>query len=201
MSANRPRTCQKSAAVFRQDTQTSLSSSKIPLLPIVVLSFLAVAGAHLAVTRRFDLPKFVGDRSEATFDLWSLQHFCAGILLGSILLRSKFLRLATMKELVIVALLIELGWEATELGMEAGLFGQAIANWKDGYEHWSNRLVGDPLMVALGAFVARRFSYAWKIVLLPAAIWLLINVLSPNTMSIQRLLFRSNRMREFSHPR
>jgi hypothetical protein len=189
MSANHPRTGQRSTSVFRPDGPTSPSISKIPLVPIVVLWFFAVAGAHFAVTRRFDLPKFVGDRSEATFDLWSLQHFCAGILLGSILVRTKFLRFAAVKELAMVALLIELGWEASELGMEAGLFGHAVANWKDGFEHWSNRLVGDPLMVTLGALVATRFSYAWKIVLLPAAIWLLINVLSPNTMYIQRLLF------------
>ena len=175
--------------MYPQDRQTSRRISKIPLLPIVVVWFFAVAAAHLAVTRRFDLPKFVGDRREATLDLWWLQHVGACGLLGSILLRSRFLRIASMKELVIVALLIELGWEATELGMEAGLFGHAVANWKDGFEHWSNRLIGDPLMVASGALVARRFPYAWRIVLLPAAIWLLINVLSPNTMYIQRLLF------------
>ena len=156
---------------------------------IAVLSFFALAAAHLGVTHRFDLPAFVGDRSEAIFDLWSLQHFCAGVLLGAILLRCKFLHFETWKELAVAAALLAFAWEAAELAMEAGLFGQAVASWKDGFEHWSNRLFGDPLMVTSGALIAHRFAQAWQIVLLPAVIWLLINVISPNSMYIQRLLF------------
>ncbi len=175
--------------MFQQDTKTLGGSSKITPLPIVVLSFFALAVAHFAVTHRFDLPVFVGDRSEAIFDLWSLQHFCAGILLGAILLRSKLFCFATWKEMAVVAALFALGWEATELAMEAGLFGETVAGWKDGFEHWNNRLFGDPLMVTSGALIARRFSHAWKIVLVPAAIWLLLNIISPHSMYIQRLLF------------
>jgi hypothetical protein len=156
---------------------------------IAVLSFFALAAAHLGVAHRSDLPAFVGDRSEAIFDLWSLQHFCAGVLLGAILLRCKFLRLETWKELAVAAALFAFAWEAAELAMEAGLFGQVVASWKDGFEHWSNRLFGDPLTVTSGALIANRFPQAWKIVLLPAVIWLLMNVISPNSMYIQRLLF------------
>ena len=175
--------------MFQQDTRTLGRSSKIELLPIAVLSFFVLAAVHLAATNRFDLPLLVGDKTEAMFDLWSLQHFCAGILLGSRLTRSKFLHVATWEKLAVVAFLLALCWETTELAMEAGFFGQVVEYWKAGFEHWSNRLLGDPFIVTSGALMARRFPRLWKIVLLPATAWLLINVISPNSMYIQHLLF------------
>jgi hypothetical protein len=174
----------------QQDTKILDRSSNTALLPIVVgLSILGLTVAQLAVSGRYDLPRLVGDRSDAIFDLWSLQHFCAGVLLGTILLRSKLIHFPAWKELAMVVALFALSWEATELAMEAGATGHAIAVWKGSFEHWGNRLVGDPLMVISGALIARRFSYAWKIVLLPAAIWLVVNVSSPNSMYIQHWLF------------
>ncbi len=150
--------------------------------------FIGLSLAQFAATGSFDLPRLVGDRREAILDLWSLQHFCAGILLGALLVRTSLATLS-WRSFLSVILLLALVWEAAELAMEAGWFGAAISTWKDGFEHWSNRLVGDPLMVSTGGLVGRRYAHAWKIVLLPATLWLLVNVASPSSMSIQRLLF------------
>ena len=150
--------------------------------------FVGLAFANFMATGGYDLPLLVGDRREATFDLWSLQHFCAGILLGALLMRTA-LASPPWRSFLLFSVLLALCWEAAELAMEAGWLGAAISDWKDGFEHWSNRLLGDPLMVSSGSLIGRRYSRAWKIVLAPVAIWLLLNVTSPSSMYIQRLLF------------
>lgn len=80
-------------------------------------------------------------------------------------------------------------WEAMELAMEAGWCGQGVAEWKHGFEHWGNRFVGDPLMVTIGGLISRRYKEMWKWILVPAAIWLIANVASPNSMWIQNFIF------------
>jgi hypothetical protein len=150
--------------------------------------FAVIAVINFVETDGFDAPLLIGDRTRAAFDLWSLQHFCGGVLLGALLMRTP-VGSAPRRRFALFGALLALSWEAAELAMEAGLFGAAISHWKDGFEHWSNRLFGDPLMVTSGCLVARRFGHAWKIVLVPAGIWLLINVTSPSSMTIQRLLF------------
>ena len=150
--------------------------------------FAGLAVMNFIETNGFDMPLLIGDRTRAAFDLWSLQHFCAGILLGALLMRTP-IGSAPRPSFALFGVLLALSWEAAELAMEAGWLGAAISHWKDGFEHWSNRLFGDPLMVTSGCLVARRFHQAWKIVLAPAGIWFLINVTSPTSMTIQRLLF------------
>lgn len=159
------------------------------LLPILAaVLFVSLAIANVTASGRADLPLLFGDRRDAMFDLWSLQHFCGGVLIGSILMRTSLASLGTVSFLLL-SLLVALSWEAAELAMEAGWFGQAVSDWKDGYEHWGNRLIGDPLMVTTGCLLGRRTALAWKIVVVPAALWLVLNVTSPSSMSIQRELF------------
>jgi hypothetical protein len=160
---------------------------------LVVLStfLLGVACGNVYESGRFDLPSLFGDRRDAIFDLWSVQHFCTGILIGTVLMRTTLTRLPWRSVLLLV-LLLALCWELIELLMEGGFFGAAISRWKDGFEHWSNRLVGDPLMVSSGSLVGRRYANAWKVVSAPAAIWLVLNAASPSSMYVQRVLFAPN---------
>lgn len=132
------------------------------------------------------LPTLFGDRSAAIFDLWSFQHFSSGVILGAILLSY----LKQKRELIPIVLAAALFWEFVELTMEFGFFSQAVTVWKGGFEHWSNRFIGDPLMMVAGALLAKVFPGAWKVVIIPAAIWFLINILSPDSMHIQHWLFR-----------
>ena len=165
------------------------SSRRSAKMLILLLPLLAAVGAmNFIETGGFDAPSLIGDRTRAAFDLWSLQHFCAGVVLGAILMRTS-VGIAPQRSYALFGAFLALSWEAAELAMEAGWFGVAISNWKDGFEHWSNRLIGDPLMVTIGCLLARRFRHAWKFVLAPAGVWLLINVTSPSSMTIQRMLF------------
>lgn len=167
--------------------KSSKSGIGLALATIILLTVLPVL--HIYITDQYSLPKLVGDRSEAMFDLWSFQHFLSGILIGSLLAYVGVASKTTWQRFVLLMLVLALSWEATELSMEAGLFGQAVSNWKHGFEHWGNRFIGDPSMVILGGLLARRFKSAWKWVLIPAAVWLVANIASPNSMSIQQLLF------------
>jgi len=164
----------------------SKSGIGLALATIILLTVLPVL--HILVSRRFDLPLLIGDRSEAIFDLWSFQHFFSGMLLGSMLARINATAKISWQKFAILMLMLALSWEATELAMESGLFGQAVSHWKRGFEHWGNRFIGDPSMVVLGGLLARRFKSAWKWVLLPTCAWLIANIASPNSMSIQQLL-------------
>jgi hypothetical protein len=155
-------------------------------LCIVLCSYIPLASAHFIVTKQFDLPCFFGERSEAAFDLWSFQHLLAGILISAIIFRMR--RFRSWSERMTMVLLVEFIWEVAELFMEAGCFGQRIAAWKGGFEHWSNRLVGDPLAVFLGVLLAKRFPSSWKIALFPAAIWLGTNITYKSSMFIQHFL-------------
>ena len=167
--------------------RAATASQDFALIAIVAGAGLAIAALHVAAAGAAGFPALIGDRTVALFDLWSAQHFCAGILAGAVVCRVSPsldpLRFA------LLAVCLALAWEAAELAMEAGWLGPAVSAWKDGFEHWGNRFVGDPLMVLSGALVARRFGRAWMIVLAPAGLWLAVNVTAPSSMSIQRLLF------------
>jgi len=172
---------------FISQRNSSKTGFGLTLATFILPTILLVC--HILVSHRSDLPMLIGDRSEAIFDLWSFQHFCSGILIGSLLVHIGIAPKATWQKFVLIILVLALGWETAELAMESGLFGQAIANWKHGFEHWGNRFIGDPLMVTLGGLFARRFKSAWKWVLIPASVWLIVNIASPNSMSVQQLLF------------
>lgn len=167
--------------------KSSKSGIGLALATIILLTVLPVL--HILVSHRSDMPMLIGDRSEAMFDLWSFQHFCSGILIGSLLAYVGVASKLTRQRFVLLILVIALSWEVTELAMESGLFGQAVAHWKRGFEHWSNRFIGDPGLVILGGLLARRFKSAWKWVLVPVSVWLVANIASPDSMSIQQLLF------------
>lgn len=156
----------------------------ITTILLTILPALHILASHTAP----NLPFLVGDRSEAIFDLWSIQHLLSGIIIGSALTYFYTTRLNWQK-FALLMLVFALTWEATELAMESGWCGQAVSNWKRGFEHWGNRFIGDPLMVTIGGLITRRYKSAWKWILIPATIWLIANIASPNSMSIQNFIF------------
>jgi hypothetical protein len=121
-----------------------------------------------------------GLKTEAAFDVWSIEHMIMGINLGSIVyfvLRKWNPHSITMKLHIkinfLIVLTIALLWENLEHYIELGLFGQSVAYWFQGVEHWANRLIFDNLMVLLGWFIymkknrivwfARIFSCVWLV--------------------------------------
>jgi len=143
-----------------------------------------------------------GYKTEAMFDLWSIEHFINGIAAAgaaSLIIRTAFKKKGFSSEtqkiisffLVLAAAFL---WECTEHYLEAGILpgviGDKVTHWFQGVEHWSNRLIGDTLTVMLGWCV-----YNWKKKLfIPAKIfsiaWLAVHIfVFPDSMYLHRLLF------------
>lgn len=123
-----------------------------------------------------------GLKTEATFDVWSIEHIIMGISIACFTawLTQKIIGQENVSETLqrrlslILTLLIAYMWETLEHYLETGLAGQAVAYWLQGVEHWSNRLICDNLMVLLGWWIynqkkpiiwfARTFSLIWLFV-------------------------------------
>jgi len=169
-------------------SQRKSSKSGVGLVLATTLLLIVLSVLHINATHRADLPLLLGDRVEAMFDLWSLQHFGSGVLIGSLLVYGGVAS-KSLRDFALVVLLLALSWEAAELAMESGWFSQTVATWKRGYEHWGNRFVGDPTLVILGGMVTRRFKSCWKIVLIPCIVWLIVNIALPHSMSVNQIVF------------
>jgi len=132
------------------------------------------------------VPQKYGTREVAMFDFWTVEHLFFGVMLAVALTRIKS-SLSVKKNLVAV-FAIAYSWEIVEYTMEMGYFGQTISNWKNGMEHWSNRLIGDPGVALLGAYLQNKWSKIWRWVVVPWLIWGIVNYLSPNSMYIQNFV-------------
>jgi len=142
-----------------------------------------------------------GHKTEAMFDLWSLEHFANGIcvaayavLITGIILKESELEPAPRKIInFIVVLTLSLFWECVEHYIEAGVLpgaaGARVTYWFQGVEHWSNRIIGDTLMVMLGWYVytkKKALAFPAKVFSL---VWLLLHIfIFPDSMYLQRLL-------------
>ncbi|MFI3241905.1 MAG: hypothetical protein R3Y43_04990 [Alphaproteobacteria bacterium] len=124
-----------------------------------------------------------GIKTQAAFDVWSIEHLIMGISLGWLADKVLIKKIIADEEVsektktkinFVLVMLIAYIWETLEHYIELGLFGKTIEFWFQGAEHWSNRLIFDNLMVFLGWLVytkktslrwfARCFSIVWLIV-------------------------------------
>jgi hypothetical protein len=134
-----------------------------------------------------------GIKTEAAFDVWSIEHLMMGISLAAIsyMITAKWNKNEAMSKTLqkrislVLVLMIAFFWEALEHYIELGLLGGRVAYWFQGVEHWSNRIIFDNVMVALGWFIytranrtvwfARVFSCVWAffhIVIFPHSMYL-----------------------------
>lgn len=145
---------------------------------------------HFIITKQSLFPiYFLGYKNYAVLDLWSVQHFIFGIFFGSILNFFKLFSELNMFKKFLFFVFIAFAWEIIELTMEAGLFGEVVANWKAGYEFWANRLIADPLLVVSGGMIGKTYKNIWKFFLVPVFLWFLLNICFPNCMYIQGFIF------------
>jgi len=148
---------------------------------------------------------FWGDKTEAMFDLWSVEHFINGIALAgtAALITKKILKKFECSPEVqkifgfIIVLTAALLWECVEHYLESGVLagaaGERVTHWFQGVEHWSNRLIGDTLTVILGWYLYNRK----KSLALPAKIvslvWMIVHIfIFPDSMYLHRLLMGIN---------
>lgn len=130
-------------------------------------------------------PKLVGLKTEAAFDFWSLEHATGGFIIGRCL--GHYRRYDPFTDWLWFLLAAAFGWEVCECLME--VHGTAhMQTWLAGTEHWSNRLVTDPLLFSAGAFYGRwTLGKPW----VSSAIWVswyLANLMQPSCMSLQQWL-------------
>lgn len=138
-----------------------------------------------------------GPKTESWFDIWSIEHFIAGITVGflvkALISGSPFRgmrrpRVDDAAVWLLAVLTLSYLWEAVEHYLEAGATGiAAVTYWFQGVEYWGNRLLADPLLFVLGATISRLqprpvirilafgFSATWvvlHVVVLPHSMWL-----------------------------
>lgn len=135
------------------------------------------------------VPQIFGDREVAMLDLWSIEHFFFGVVLAAVF-KLVFPKLS-VKTILAIVLAIAVGWEVMEYAMELGMFGNYISDWKKGHEHWSNRMIADPLLVLLGGYLQMQRPKTWKWVIVPFVAWGLLNYLSPDSMYVQRVILEA----------
>ena len=126
-----------------------------------------------------------GFKTVSLFDVWSIEHFLTGISVGHAVKKGNRKHMGKISPHVDLnhkgiirfdvagVLLLGFLWETFEHYLEEGLWGEKVVFWFQGVEHWSNRLISDPLLLVLGYLVsvkypqwvipARMLSLAWFI--------------------------------------
>ncbi|MBU4480013.1 hypothetical protein KKG48_01030 [Patescibacteria group bacterium] len=119
------------------------------------------------------VPIFFGDSKIAMFDLWSIQHFLTGVLIGSLLLNSENRETKKWQKIIPFILFLALGWELAEIYLETGV---VLKNWT-GFEHWTNRMIADPFVTLMGGITGYSVKDSWKIAIVPVVMWLVIKAI------------------------
>lgn len=129
-------------------------------------------------------PEIFGHKSVAIFDIWSFPHFLSGCAIFFSMNIFEQLTRRNVSQPILLVLVISLTWEIIGMHLEVGfLIGERVVVWFDGVEHWSNRLIGDPLMSVLGFLLASRFPQIALPAKFIALIWLAVHVFAfPNSM-------------------
>ena len=127
-----------------------------------------------------------GEKSVAMFDVWSIEHFVTGINAYFVCSHPRARRIFSVVGGLVAGCY---AWEALEHYLELGLAGPAVKYWFHGVEHPMNRLVGDPLVLFFGAFVAHGRAYLSLPAKIFSATWLFIHiVIFPHSMVLQAYL-------------
>jgi hypothetical protein len=131
-----------------------------------------------------------GWKTTAMFDVWSIEHFIGGIMTGGLILafcgkkagKSIFIYLSIIVTLAYL-------WELIEYSLELGGSGiEAVTYWFQGVEYWGNRLITDPLLLAIGALIARKFNKLIKPASFVYVTWYMIHIfILQNAMSLQNI--------------
>lgn len=158
---------------------------KYILLAISIVLFALIAWVQAPQITDINIVLF-GNKQNALFDLWSIQHLLSSVCVGFIILY--FTRTIDLIVYTLLLLMIALGWELIELFAELGIFGNGLAVWFVGVEFWSNRLISDPFLVIVGGLLVFYQRKLIKPAVLIASIWLVINILSADSLAVQEAI-------------
>ncbi len=136
-----------------------------------------------------------GLKTEAAFDVWSIEHIAMGVSVGWIAKiivetmtgRENISHQLFMKISFLTALLLAYVWECVEHYLETGLAGSTVADWLQGVEHWSNRLIFDNLMVVLGWYIYNNKHKVLNFARIFSCFWLFIHIfIFPHSMYLHQ---------------
>ncbi|MBR1825330.1 MAG: hypothetical protein IJ770_01945 [Alphaproteobacteria bacterium] len=137
-----------------------------------------------------------GLKTEAAFDVWSIEHLVMGVSVGwfSMLVAAKLVGNEKISDNLrlkisfIITLLVAYMWETLEHYLEVGLAGQTVAYWLQGVEHWSNRLICDNVMVMSGWWIYQQKNRAVWFARIFSIIWLFVHIfIFPHSMYLHEL--------------
>lgn len=144
-----------------------------------------------------------GVKTEAMFDVWSLEHLLVGMSLASgvwLITDARWKKILDEVESLnplirfkdnydlICVLLLAFMWESLEHYLEQGLLGDRVEYWFQGTEFWANRLITDPLMVVAGYFIAKNYRYLAVPGRVLSLLWLLVHIfLFPHSMYLHEI--------------
>ncbi len=149
-----------------------------------------------------------GYKTQAIFDVWSIEHFLSGISVGTFVLTNNHKSLGKIFEAVkdnlihhkrikllkykydfIFLFFVAYLWETIEHYLETGLGGAQVAYWFQGVEFWINRVIADPVVLILGYLFAKRFPGSVLPARLLSLLWLIIHIfVFPHSMYLQNWL-------------
>ena len=128
---------------------------------------------------------FIGDKTVAVFDIWSIEHLMMGVILSYAINKIS----SNRKVNLLVLLLISFFWECVEHYLEEGLLGFKIQNWMAGTEYWGNRLIGDNLLMILGYLIYEKYPKSIFFAFILFGIFLILHLCCLSSMDIQKIYF------------
>ncbi len=137
-----------------------------------------------------------GLKTEAAFDVWSVEHLMMGVTVGcfsawaaqKIIKDEKVSDALRLKISFIITLLVAYMWETLEHYLEIGLAGNTVEFWLQGVEHWSNRLFCDNLMVICGWWIYQQKNRMVWFARVFSIVWLFVHiVIFPHSMYLHQL--------------
>lgn len=156
-----------------EETKWFWKQNYILILSVIPLILIMIVSEISSIHRTIVIPHLFGDQRTSLFDLWSIQHFLAGVLIGSLLITPKYERTKKWQLMLPLTIFLAFAWEAIEMYIESGGIEVLQSFWNQ-REHWSNRLVSDPLMVIGGGILGYIIHDSWKVAVIPTIIWLAI---------------------------
>ena len=141
---------------------------------------------------RLDSPtQLFGAKTQAPFDFWTLQHLINGIVFAR---AHRFFQedlentVWRKGDCLWTILFLAFVWEGFEAGAETGMWGTEIAQWFWGLEHWTNRVITDPLLLGIGGLIYIIYPRSLKPALVIATLWLMMNLIMPDSMALQHFI-------------
>lgn len=128
--------------------------------------------------------KIWGDKTEAMFDIWFLQHTLSGMVASFLLLNLR----STQKYSLLIVIVFAYSWEFLEFFLETDSY-VVVMTWMAGLEHPINRYAVDPLAAILGYVIINRFPRWVTFALIVNICFAIVHLWFGDSMAIQQFLY------------